>query len=203
VFTLVGRDVSWKLSKQTYIARSIMEVELVALEKAGSEAKWLRSLLIDLPLFTNSVPPVCIHCDCQAAIARAKSKWKSQHIQLRQLIDNEVILNGPYEVSDVKKDLINPLTKPLIMRLVCETSRGIGLIPKLRHYDGCSTSVIGDPMNEVKWVEVISDPYESIVILLWFSTIPLRGFVMSPSLWCKTVQVAGRLRMSIKLLMDL
>jgi hypothetical protein len=34
-------------------------------------------------------------------------------------------------------------------------------------------------MNEVKWVEVISDPCEGTIILLWFSTIPLRGFVMS------------------------
>jgi hypothetical protein len=55
-------------------------------------------------------------------------------------------------------------------------------------------------MNGVKWVEVISDPSEGTVIFLWFSTIPLRGFVMSPSLWCKTVQVAERLRMSFRLL---
>jgi hypothetical protein len=49
-----------------------METELVALEKAGTETEWLRSLLIDLSLYANLVPPVCIHCDCQAAIARAK-----------------------------------------------------------------------------------------------------------------------------------
>jgi hypothetical protein len=30
-----------------------------------------------------------------------------------------------------ERDLINPLTKSLAMRLVSETSRGIGLIPKL------------------------------------------------------------------------
>ena len=74
VFTLVGGAIFWKSSKQTYIARSTMEAELVALEKVGFEAKWLRSLLVDLPLYTNPIPPVCIHCDCQAVIARAKSK---------------------------------------------------------------------------------------------------------------------------------
>ena len=66
-----------------------MEAELVALEEAGSEAEWFRSLLIDIPLFTNSIASVCIHCDCQAAIARAKNKiynGKSQHIQLRHNI---------------------------------------------------------------------------------------------------------------------
>ena len=75
MFTLVGGTVSWKLFKLTCIVRSIMESELVALEKAGSEAKWLRSLFVDLTLFTNSIASVCICCDCQATIAHAKSKF--------------------------------------------------------------------------------------------------------------------------------
>jgi hypothetical protein len=74
VFTLARRAISWKSSKQTYIARSTMNVELVALEKAGTEAEWLRNLLIDLPLYANLVQLICIHYDCHAAIARAKSK---------------------------------------------------------------------------------------------------------------------------------
>ena len=83
VFTLAGGAVSWKSTKQTCIARPTIETELVALEKAGFEAEWLKSLLIDIPLFTNSIASVCIHCDCQAAIARAKNKiynGKNQHI---------------------------------------------------------------------------------------------------------------------------
>jgi hypothetical protein len=51
-----------------------MEVELVTLEKAITKAKWLRSLLIDFSLYANLIPPVCVHCDFQAAITRAKSK---------------------------------------------------------------------------------------------------------------------------------
>ena len=42
VFTLGGGAISWKSSKQTCNARSIMESEFVALEKAGIEAEWLR-----------------------------------------------------------------------------------------------------------------------------------------------------------------
>ena len=75
MFTLVERVVSWKLFKLTCIVRFIIESKLVALEKGGSEAKWLRSLLVDLTLFTNSIASVCICCDCQAAIAHAKSKF--------------------------------------------------------------------------------------------------------------------------------
>ena len=58
VFTLTGGVVSWKLSKKTCTMRSNMETELVALEKAGSEALWLRSILID----------------CQVSITCVKSK---------------------------------------------------------------------------------------------------------------------------------
>ena len=133
MLTLAGRIVSWKSSKKTCIVRSNMETELMALKKARSKVVWLRSLLIDMPLFTNSVVFVCFPCDCQAVITRVKSKvynGKSQHIQLRlrQLIDNDVML---LNFVRSKRNLANPLTKPLARRLVSKTSRGIELIPKL------------------------------------------------------------------------
>ena len=70
LFTLDKGVVFWKSSKQTCIARSTMESELVALEKVGSKAECLRSLLIDISLYANSIVSVCIHCDCQVAISR-------------------------------------------------------------------------------------------------------------------------------------
>jgi hypothetical protein len=97
VFTLVRGAISWKSSKQTYIARSTLEAELIALEEAGTEAEWLRSLLINLPLYAIPVPPVCIHCDCQATITRAKRKiynGKIQHIRLRHNIVRHLIKSG-------------------------------------------------------------------------------------------------------------
>ena len=135
-FTLAGGAVSWKSSKQTCIARSTMEAELVALKKAGSEVEWLKSLLVDLPLYTNLVPPICIHCDCHATIARAKSKiynGKSRHIRLRHNIVRQLIENGIMSLDFVrsKRNMGDPLTKPLVKKLVSKTSRGIGLIPKL------------------------------------------------------------------------
>jgi len=42
VFTLGGATVSCKSSKQAYIARSTMESEFIALDKAREEAEWLR-----------------------------------------------------------------------------------------------------------------------------------------------------------------
>ena len=60
VFILGGSVVSWKYAKQTCITRSTMEVEFIALEKASSEAEWLRNLLADIP-FMDETSPVCIY----------------------------------------------------------------------------------------------------------------------------------------------
>ncbi|XP_039020510.1 secreted RxLR effector protein 161-like [Hibiscus syriacus] len=40
VFTLGGVAISWKSAKQTYIARSTMESEFIALDLVGQEAEW-------------------------------------------------------------------------------------------------------------------------------------------------------------------
>ena len=49
VFTLGGGVVLWKSSKQTVIAKSIMEFEFIALEKCREEAEGLRHFLEDIP----------------------------------------------------------------------------------------------------------------------------------------------------------
>ncbi|XP_073295912.1 secreted RxLR effector protein 161-like [Primulina huaijiensis] len=49
VFTIGGGAVSWKSSNQTCIARSTMESEFIALDKAGEEAECLRNFLEDIP----------------------------------------------------------------------------------------------------------------------------------------------------------
>lgn len=86
VSTLGGGAISWKSAKQTIIARSTMESEFVAQELASSEAEWLRNFLANIPLIKDEMPPVSIHCDCQAVIAIVKNKsynCKSRHMKLR------------------------------------------------------------------------------------------------------------------------
>ena len=86
VFTLGGAAISWKSSKQTCIARSTMESEFIALDKAAEEAEWLRNFLEDIPVWHKPVTAICIHCDSMAAQARAKSNiynGKSRHIRRR------------------------------------------------------------------------------------------------------------------------
>jgi hypothetical protein len=45
-----------------------MEVELVALEMATSEAEWLREFLMDLPIVSKPVPAILLHCDNESMI---------------------------------------------------------------------------------------------------------------------------------------
>jgi len=45
VFTLAGDAISWKFTKQTNISRSIMETEIIDLDTATSETKFLKNFL--------------------------------------------------------------------------------------------------------------------------------------------------------------
>jgi hypothetical protein len=62
-----------------------MEVELVALETTTSEAKWLRELLMDLPVVNKLVWAILLYCDNESVITivgSAKENLKStRHVK--------------------------------------------------------------------------------------------------------------------------
>ena len=111
-----------------------MEVEFIALEKTSSEVEWLRNLLVDIPLWTIPASFVFMHCDNQAAIAKAKSKifnGKNRHIRLRHNIVQQLLETWVIFLEFVRSNLnlVDPLTKPLNKKLVVETLRGMRLMP--------------------------------------------------------------------------
>ncbi|PHU17324.1 putative histone acetyltransferase HAC-like 1 [Capsicum chinense] len=55
IFTLAGAAISWRSKKQTCITHSTMESEFIAMSSAGEEADWLRSMLIDIPLWGSEI----------------------------------------------------------------------------------------------------------------------------------------------------
>ncbi|KAL0287063.1 UNVERIFIED_CONTAM: Secreted RxLR effector protein [Sesamum angustifolium] len=133
VFTLGGGVVSWKSVKQTYIARSTMKFEFIALELAGQEVEWLRNLVGDMPMWGSSIP-VSIHCDFQATIGIAKNyayNGKRRHIRIRHGTVKELLMNGIISLEYVRseRNLVDPLTKGLTRRIILETSRAMGLNP--------------------------------------------------------------------------
>ncbi|GKA38822.1 retrovirus-related pol polyprotein from transposon TNT 1-94 [Tanacetum coccineum] len=89
VFTLGGAAISWKSSKKTVIAKFMMELEFIALDKCGEEAEWLRQFVKDIPRWPKLVTAISIHCDSQSAIGRAHSTMyngKSRHIRRIDII---------------------------------------------------------------------------------------------------------------------
>ncbi|PHT41242.1 hypothetical protein CQW23_20096 [Capsicum baccatum] len=149
VFTIGGGAVSWKSSKQTCIARSTIESEFIALNKAGEEAEWLRNFLKDIPYWPKPVAPVCIHCDSQAAIGRAGSMMyngKSRHICRRHNTVRELLSSGIITIDYVKSkdNMSDPLTKGLSREGVERTSKGMGLRPR--------TSQHGDSTYPYRWI---------------------------------------------------
>ncbi|XP_071939234.1 uncharacterized protein [Coffea arabica] len=134
VFTLGGGAIAWKSARQTIIARSTMESEFVALELIGTEAEWLRNFLANIPSTKDLLPPVSIHCDCQAAIAIAKNKsynCKSRHMRLRHDVVKQLLRDGIISIDYVKSELnlADPLTKPVGRKLILQTIKEMGLRP--------------------------------------------------------------------------
>ena len=63
IFTLASGAICWKSKKQTIIANSTMETELIALVLTSEEVNWLRDLLYEITLWEKLIPPILIHCD--------------------------------------------------------------------------------------------------------------------------------------------
>ena len=63
VFMLNGGAISWRSSKQSVVAQSIMESEYIATCEASNEAMWLKKFVIELGVFPSCTDPVGIFCD--------------------------------------------------------------------------------------------------------------------------------------------
>src|ERR1044071_159217 len=107
-----------------------MESEFIALDLAGQEAEWLRSLLADLPLWGHQAPTISLHCDSQVAICVANNNaynGKKRHILIRHESVRQLITNGVLSLEYVRteRNIADPLTKGLNRRLVLDSSRGM------------------------------------------------------------------------------
>ena len=134
IFNIAGGAVSWKSKKQTILAQSTMESELIALASASEEARWLRNLLSEIPLWDKPIPPILIYCDSTAAIGRAYNRYyngKRRQIRRKHSTVREFITTGAVRVDHVGTDanLADPLTKGLAREKVWNTSKGMGLLP--------------------------------------------------------------------------
>lgn len=134
MFNIAGGAVSWKSKKQTILAQSTMESEMIALAGASEEAAWLRNLLSEIPLWEKPIPAILIHCDSTAAIAKVQNRFfngKRRQIRRKHSTVRELLTNGAVRVDYVRtnENLADPLTKGLAREKVWNTSKGMGLTP--------------------------------------------------------------------------
>ena len=134
VFTLGGGAISWKSAKQSIISRSTMEAEIIALDTATAEAKFIKNFPYDLPLLNKHIPPISVHCDSQTVISKVFSKnfnEKRRHLRVSHKSIRNLITNGIISLDFVRseRNIADPLTKGLTRQQVLESSRGMGLKP--------------------------------------------------------------------------
>ena len=72
VFLLGGVTVSWRSCKQTVIARTTMDVKLIALDTTYSEAEWLKNLISELSILSEPIPAIFMHTDSKTTIELLK-----------------------------------------------------------------------------------------------------------------------------------
>ncbi|CAL8993404.1 unnamed protein product [Prunus brigantina] len=106
IFNIAGGVVSWKSKKQTILAQSTMESQMIALAMANEEA----------------------------AIAKVRNRYyngKRRQIRRKHSTTREFLSNGAVRVDYVRSDenLADPLTKGLAREKVWKTSKGMGLKP--------------------------------------------------------------------------
>ncbi|KAA0048146.1 Retrovirus-related Pol polyprotein from transposon TNT 1-94 [Cucumis melo var. makuwa] len=103
-----------------------MEFECIALELAGQDAEYIKSLLRDLPLWGAFVPR-SIHYDSQAAVGIAKNSvynGKRRHKCLRYEVVKQLLNEGTTSLEFVQseKNLTDPLCKGLTRKVVVDSS---------------------------------------------------------------------------------
>ncbi|KAL0541837.1 hypothetical protein IC582_021901 [Cucumis melo] len=134
IFNIAGGAVAWKSKKQTILAQSTMESEMIALVAASEEASCLRSLLPEIPTWERPIPAILIHCDSTAVIAKVQNCYyngKRRQIRRKHSTIRELLTTGVVIVDYIRSDdnLADPFMKGLAREKVFKTSERIGLKP--------------------------------------------------------------------------
>lgn len=136
IFNKAGVAVLWKSKKQTILAQSTMESEMIALAIVSEEASWLKDLLSDISLWEKLIHAVLIHCDCILAISKVhdwyyngnRRQIRRKHSTIRGFLSTRVVRVDHVYVR-TEDNIAHHLTKGLARDKVWKTSNGMGLKP--------------------------------------------------------------------------
>lgn len=129
-FIFAGAAVSWKCKKQSVVARSTAEAEIVALDLAAREGLWLRKLAKDL--FPKGHEAITIHEDNEAAIAISNKHQRTQrtkHIDIQFFAICDDVSKNRIKVAPVPSEdnTADIFTKPLEKEKFRKFRRALGV----------------------------------------------------------------------------
>jgi hypothetical protein len=124
--------ISWKSSKQTVTASSMMYAKFVACYEATGQVKWLKKFVPRLKVVDSIQRPLKMYCDNEPAVFYAhnnKSSGATKHIDIKFYIVKERIHDHTISLEHVrtKKIPADPLTKGLPPNVFEEHLAGMGL----------------------------------------------------------------------------
>ena len=148
-FHLGSATVSWSSKKQTTVALSSCEAEIMAGSEAAKEAIYLSTFLRELGLDMSKPPP--LRLDNKSAIDLAynpEHHSKTKHIERRHYFIRECVENGKLRVPFVPTadNVADFFTKPLTGKMFFDMRDKVMNVP--RAYRG--TSKDGDTINTEK-----------------------------------------------------
>jgi RNA:NAD 2'-phosphotransferase (TPT1/KptA family) len=121
VFSFMGAAIAWKSKKQPSVARSTAEAELIALDLAVREARWLRKMCygLDVNLTDDGKAPcLTVFEDNEACLNIAKgSRWSNEtkHVDVKFFAVKEDVKENRVRMKQIatKDNLADMFTKPL------------------------------------------------------------------------------------------
>ena len=116
IFIMVDGAVSWRSVKQTLIAISTMEAELVSCFEATSQGVWLKSFISGLRVMDYISRQMKIFCDNSAVVFLAKNNKSvslSKHIDFKYLAIREHVKEKQVVIEHISTELmiVDPLAK--------------------------------------------------------------------------------------------
>lgn len=110
-----GGAISWLSQRQTSVAISTTEAEVVAASEAAREILWVKRLLSDIVKFSDKPQ---LQVDNEAALKLAQNPElhrRTKHIRTRHFFVRELVTSGELDIKRVSTEaqLADALTKPL------------------------------------------------------------------------------------------
>jgi hypothetical protein len=126
IFMYAGGPIAWSSKKQSCVALSTAEAEIVAASSCVQDALWFTSLLSEFGL--TPPHPITVFEDNEGAIALAETSVtgkRTKHIDLRYSFINDAVKKGRVVLKkiDTKKNLADIFTKALARDRFMDLSR--------------------------------------------------------------------------------